>query len=260
MRYLALVVIGFVVLCGWMVVESGLFECLGTHSGPCILLQNTPANQNYPTANTPEIIEKIAANDSVIYGADGGPAKTIILGSVDPNSGYNFQLELSSKGAAIKRATFSGFNDRDYKNPQPLSIISPIQQRDGSEVLAMANTNFVFVEQELQLPLNMLDWQSFDAETADDGSQKARFEAIIKREDTGQPVIKLTKIYKINRDSYLLDCDITVENLVNNEQKIQLNMSGPGGLGREAFRTDLRKVVAAFRDSKKQSKCFLLWR
>jgi len=244
----------FVLLCGWLVVESGFFDDSPQTSPGLILLQNVAADEETEIPNlTVSDEEPSEAVDSINFGADNASARTITLGSVDPKSGYKYLLELSSKGAAIRKAVFSEFDDRDYKNPQPLVIISPIPERDGSEVLAMANTNFVFVQHKLQLPLNRLDWQSFDAETADDGSsQTARFETIIKRQDTGRPVIKLTKTYKINRDSYLLDCDITVENLVNTDQKVRLNMTGPGGLGREAFRSDLRKVVAAFRDSKDQ--------
>jgi len=268
MRYLILVVAGFCLFCGWLVVKSGLFDDSSQTRPGVILLQNVAVNEETEMPNvTVSDNEPSEAVDSVTFGADNAPAKTVILGATDPNTenadtGFKFHLELSSKGAAIRRAIFSngpdsrgrasGFDDRDYKNPQPLVIISPIPERDGSEVLAMANTNFVFVQQELQLPLNKLDWKSFDAETADDGSQSARFEAIIKREDTGRPALKLTKIYKISRESYLLDCDVTVENLLNSEQKVRLNMAGPSGLGREAIRTDMRKIVAAFRDSKGQ--------
>jgi YidC/Oxa1 family membrane protein insertase len=253
MRYLILVVAGFCLFCGWLVVESGLFDHSSQTGCGIILLQNVAVNEETEIPNVTESnSEQLEAVDSIKFGADNTPARTITLGSVDPRSGYKYQLELSSKGAAIRKALFSEFNDRDYKNPQPLVIISPIQEKDGGEVLAMANTNFVFVQQQLQLPLNRLDWKSFDAETADDGSQTARFEAVIKREDTGEPVMKLTKIYKISRDSYLLDCDVTVENLAITEQKVRLNMAGPGGLDREGFRTDLRKIVAAFRDSQGQ--------
>jgi len=251
MRYMILVVAGFSLFCGWLVVESGFFDDSSQTGRNIILLQNVTANEEVETPNvTISNSEQLEVVDSIPLGADNASARTITLGSVDPKSGYKYQLELSSKGAAIRKAAFSEFDDRDYKNPQPLVIISPIQERDGSEILAMANTNLAFVQQGLQLPLNRLDWKSFDAKTEDDGSQTARFEAIIKREDTGEPVLKLTKTYKISWDSYLLDCDITVENLVNTEQKVQLNMAGPSGLGREAIRTDMRNVVAAFRDSK----------
>jgi YidC/Oxa1 family membrane protein insertase len=250
---LALFVTVFVVFCGWLVVTSGVLEDFCQAGGGCILLQQVAASEKPEAQKTPEAeTEKLQAAQTITFGADNAPARTVALGSVDPKSGFEYRLELSSKGAAIRKATFSEYDDCDYKNPQPLVIISPIQERDGGEVLAMASTSFVFVEQQLQLPLDRLEWKSFDAETADDGSQTARFEAVIKNEGTGEPVVKLTKTYKVSRDSYLLDCDVVVENLARAEQKVRFNLAGPGGLGREAFGQDVRKVVAGFRDSKGQ--------
>ncbi len=250
---LTLVVVGFCLFCGWLVVESGLFECSLPNSGPCILLQRTTGDKNSSDANVPaEEASQIGADDSVTFSADSAPAKSVTLGSVDPKSGFNFQLELSSKGAAIRKATFSGFDDRDYKDPQPLVIISPVQERNGREILTMANMSFVFVQQQLQLLLDRLHWKCFGKETAGDGSQTARFEAIIKIVGTDEPVVKLIKTYKIIPGSYLLECNIAVENLGDVEQKVRFNLSGPGGLGREGVRTDMRKVVAGFRDSQGQ--------
>ena len=256
MRYLALVVTGFVVLCGWLVVESGVVDCLGPNSGTCILLQSTTGNENVGAANTPsEEPPRMTADTSVTFGADSAAATSIMLGSVDPNSGYNFELELSSLGAAIRRATFSGFDDRDYKNPQPLDILSPIYKADGSEILSMANTGFqndVLYQQKRALPLQKLHWKSFGVEKAADGSQTARFETTIKIQDTNEQVLKLTKTYKIITGSYLLECNITVKNLSDTQQKVRFNLSGPGGLGREGIRTDMRKVVAGFRNPQGQ--------
>ena len=245
---LTLVVVGFCLFCGWLVVESGLFECSLPNSGPCILLQRTTDDKNSSDANVPaEEASQIGADDSVTFGADSAPAKSVTLGSVDPKSGFNFQLELSSKGAAIRKITFSGFDDRDYKDPQPLVILSPV-----GDVLSMANREFIFVEQKLQVTLDKFNWKSFDKEIADDGSQTARFEAFFNVEDMNDTVFKLIKTYKIIPGSYLLECNIAVENLGDVEQKVRFNLSGPGGLGREGVRTDMRKVVAGFRDSQGQ--------
>jgi YidC/Oxa1 family membrane protein insertase len=266
---LTLVVVGFCLFCGWLVVESGLDSCSfdfaqdrfrrndkETAGQPCILLQSSTGDKKSSDANVPaDEPSQIGAGDSVILRAVGAPAKSVTLGSVDPNSGFNFQLELNSKGAAIRKATFSGFNDRDYKNPQPLVIISPVRQADGSEILSMANKEFqndALVQQNLQVPLDKFSWKSFDKEIADDGSQTARFEADIKVEDTNEPVLKLIKTYKIIPRSYLLECNIAVENLSGVEQKVRFNLSGPGGLGREAFRSDMRSIIAAFRDTQGQ--------
>jgi len=250
---LTLVVVGFCLFCGWLVVESGFFECSLPNSGPCILLQRTTGDENSSEENVPaEEPAQIGADDSVTFGADSAPAKRLTLGSEDLDSGYNFQMELSSKGAAIRKVTFSGFDDRDYKDPQPLVIISPVQERNDREILTMANMSFVFVQKQLQLPLDRLHWKCFGKETAGDGSQTARFETIIKIVGTDEPVFKLIKTYKIIPYSYLLECNIAVENLGNVEQKVRFNLSGPGGLGREGVRGDMRKVVAGFRDSQGQ--------
>lgn len=244
---LTLIVVGFVVFCGWLVVESGFFERSALNSETFILLQNTTGNQGNRTANAPaREVPQIGADDSVTFGADGAPPKIITLGSVDPKSGFKFQLELSSIGAAIRKATFSEFNDRDYKDPQPLVILSPARQADGSEILSMANRKFVLVRHGWQFALDKLSWKSFYGITAGDGSQTARFEAIIKIVGTDEPVLKLTKTYKIIPYSYLLECNIAVENLSGSEEKVSFNLAGPGGLGREALRTDMRKVVGGF--------------
>jgi YidC/Oxa1 family membrane protein insertase len=189
------------------------------------------------------------AAETVTLGANNAPAKTITLGSIDPNSGFKFQLELVSKGAAINKATFSEFSDCNNKNPKPLVILSPLKQPDGSEIASMANMGFIFTDLQIQLNLDKLQWVSFDGQTAPDGSQSARFEATIKL-STNNPVIKITKIYRIYPKSYQIDCNLAVENMSLDEQKVQFNMAGAMGLGRDDTRSDTRKAVAGFKNSK----------
>ena len=71
---------------------------------------------------------------------------------------------------------------------------------------------------------------------------------MIKIKDSNEPVVKITKTYTIRQTDYMLDCNITVENLSDSEQKIRFNLDGPLGLGREGFRTDMRKIIAGFRE------------
>ncbi len=256
-RILTLVVAGFVVFCGCLVIQSGFFKNPSKPGQGPILLQNTTAEvprqrNTEPAPQSPPEIQRLETAEAITFGADPAPAKTMTLGSVDPESGYKFQLELTSKGAAIRKATFSEFDDRDYKNPQPLVVISPVPKRNGIEVLTMANNSFVFVEHKLQLSLDRLHWKSSDVETSADGSQTARFEAIIKNAGTNEPVIKLIKTYKVSPDSFLFDCNMTVENLSASEQKVSFKLTGPVGIGREGFRGDMRKVIGGFVTSQDQ--------
>ena len=191
----------------------------------------------------------LKAAEPIQLGATNAPAKIVSLGSTNPKSSFKFELELTSKGAAINKAVFSEFNDRDYKNPKPLVILSPVKLPDGSEVLSMANKEFVFVQQQLLLPLDKLNWQTFDVQSMQDGSQTARFEATINAEDSGTPMIKLIKTYMVSPNSFLLDCELTIENLTSSEQKVRFNLTGPVGIGREDTSRDDEKVVAGFKDS-----------
>ena len=109
----------------------------------------------------------------------------------------------------------------------------------------MANKEFVFVQQQLQLPLDKLSWKTGDVEKAADGSQRVCFEAVIK-DAAGKPAIILTKIYRVAVGSYLLDCSVTVENLTDTEQKVRFNLTGPVGIGKEDPRGDDRKIVGGF--------------
>jgi len=260
---LTLIVVCFVAFCGILVVECGLFDNSHTVGKSCILLQQTTVGNNPAAANAPaKERTQLKAADFTTFSADNAPAKTVILGASDPktenaDTGFKFQLELSSKGAAVRKATFgngpdnrgeaTGFDDRDYEDPQPLMILSPVQIPGGGEALSMANTSFVFVKRKLQLPLDRLHWKSYDVERDYDGSQTARFEAVIK-DDSGEPVIRLTKAYKVAVGSYLLDCRLTMENLSSSELNVRFNLAGPIGLGREGVRGDMRKAVGGFRD------------
>ena len=273
MRYLfALVITGFVIFCGLLVAKSGLFVSADNNptaeQTPFILLQNTTTDEKPDTAKEfSEQNTQLKAADFVTFDAEHSEETTVMLGAPDPitenaDTGYKFQLELSSKGASISKATFSngldysdkatGFDDRDYKDPQPLVILSPLLWADGSEILSMANKELIFVEQNLQLRLNELHWKSYEVEYSSDGSQTARFEAVITAGDTDEPVMKLTKTYQVFPASYMLNCSITVENLAETEQKVRLNLAGPIGTGREGIRTDMRRAIACYRNSKGQ--------
>jgi len=182
------------------------------------------------------------------FSAVGGGPKTITLGSLDPNTGFKFLIDLTSRGAGISDAKLSEFGDLDHKNPQPLAILSSTANLDGTPAFSMA-TRSLILDNQLQLRLDKLDWTAGDVET-DNSIQIARFEAIIKDKTTGKPVIKLTKTYRVTPKNYDLDCNLTIENLSSDEHKLQFEMTGPAGIKRDDPRSDSRKTIAAFRDTK----------
>ncbi|MBN2019327.1 MAG: YidC/Oxa1 family insertase periplasmic-domain containing protein [Sedimentisphaerales bacterium] len=185
------------------------------------------------------------------YSAVGGPARIITLGSLDPNTGFKFLLDLTTRGAAIEKATLSEFDDLQYKDRPPLVLLSPATAPDGSPVFSTANQSLVFTESKLQLPLDKLEWDS-SAVITDGARQSATFEAFIKDKATGQALAKLTKTYTVEAGIYHVDCNLAVENLSQVEQKLSINMTGPVGINQEDPRSDTRKVFAAFRNTQGQ--------
>jgi YidC/Oxa1 family membrane protein insertase len=237
---LRLILVGFLIFCGVLVLCSGISPSFC--ESRCILLRQTEGSEPDSIADAPAPEDRPSeAAESLALTANGAEERMVELGSADPKSGFKLLLELSSTGAAISRATFSEFDDRDYKDPQPLVILSPV---DG--VLSLANKEMVFVERQLLLRLNKLHWKSDDVVEEPNGSQTARFEAVITVKDTNEPVMRLAKTYKVMPGSYLMDCAVTVENLSASQQEVRLNLSGPVGIGKEGVRADIRKVVGAF--------------
>jgi len=198
------VVVAFVAFCGVLVLRSAVSARGLLWGGKCILLQQPAGGEQEPgqtvEANEPRAELTVPAS----FTALGGEPQAVRLGSLDPNSGFEFEVELTTRGAAIRKATFSRFDDRNYKNPQPLEILSPVELAGGGELLSLANEQFVFVPERLQLPLQELHWRSLGSHTEPDGSQIAAFEAVLKDDASGQPVIKLTKTYKVSLGTYLL--------------------------------------------------------
>lgn len=204
--------------------------------------------------------DEMEAADFVL-GADSASPQTIVIGASDPNTedteeGFKLQLVLSSKGASIKKATFSngggkGFDDRAPKNPRPLVLLKPVEYA-GRQIMSMANNQFIFVDRKLQLRLNELHWECLGVETTPNGCQKATFTAVIKNQATDKSVIKLTKTYALPRSSYTATCNLTVENLSDAEQNIRFNLTGPVGPQREGVRADMRKLIGGFQNAEGQ--------
>jgi YidC/Oxa1 family membrane protein insertase len=264
-----LVITGFCLFCGLLVAESGVLHTFhfpavadasltGSRSSGkgCILLQQTTdvqtptgsAEPNLPAAKpAPEKATPQLQPAGADFGAVGGTAidVNVPVGSTDIASGFKYQLTLDSKGAAIRTATFSEFDDRTTKPPRPLTFLSPVDV-GGQRVLSMATADFTLLDQSRRLRLDQLDWKVLGTQKLDDGGESASFEArIVDSHD--QPVLKLTKTYRVHPGTYLLDVTFNVENLADQGQKIQYTVTGPVGLEPEGLRSEMRKVVAGFR-------------
>lgn len=250
MRYkigLILLAVIFVVFCGFLIARTGHFEQGCPAKGPCIVLQQkAPAEEQVSPAEQSEEAPKLQTDPNLEYITDEPEATSVTIGSIDPASGFELELKLNSKGASIEKATFSRYDDRDHEDPQPLNVLTPM-----GDVFSMANKEFMLVEQDKQLPLHKENWNNSEVETLPDGSKVARFDmTIYEKTAEKKAVIKITKSYKIVPGSFLLYCNVKVDNLTDADHNVKFNLAGPTGIGREDVGYDMRNAIACFRDSK----------
>lgn len=257
-KNLILLLVIFCAFCGYLVIDSGLFKDQSADSKGCILLQATNPEELSGAIDEPQPV--LLATPPVLS-VENAPSKTFIIGADDPcthdpsqDNSFKLQLELTTRGASIKNAIYAngngnGFDDRDPKNPKPFKLLAPIKLADGREMLSMANAALIFDDYGLQLPLDKLNWHCRGIEEAPDGCEKVTFTTEVKDKTSGQALLKLTKTFSLPRDSYMANCNISLENLSANPQKVRFNLNGPVGITREDVRTDARKTFAAFRDS-----------
>jgi YidC/Oxa1 family membrane protein insertase len=244
--------------------------------GPIILLQQAakssePQVSSATEANqikepVPEAASLAAAEPvkQVSFEVDNAQEQTFVIGADDPNTedpeietNFKLQVELTNKGAGIKKVTFSngngkGFNDRDPKEPKPYVLLSSVKFPDGREVFPMASGDLHFTEYGMKLPLEKLNWRCVGAETAADGCEKATFVADIKDANNSEPVLRFTKVFDVLPNTYVIHCHLSLENLSGAPQKVRFDINGPLSIDREDVRSDMRKAVAAFADSQGQ--------
>ncbi len=244
--------------------------------GPCILLQQTApatetqpesspqANQDKEPLKEPSSMAADTPSRELSLSVDSAAEKTFVIGADDPNTedpeietNFKLQVELTSKGAGIKKVTFSngrgkGFDDRNPKEPKPFVLLQPAKLEDGREQYSMASGNLVFPDYKVKLPLNRLNWECVGVETTPDGCEKATFVADVKDHSSGEPVLKVTKVFDVLPNTYVMHCHMSLENLLGTELKVGFDLNGPLGISREDARSDMRKVVAAFVNSEGQ--------
>lgn len=176
--------------------------------------------------------------------AVNGEERNVTLGSTasKKENPFKYELSLTSKGAALSTAKLRDYDDRNRKNPQPFEILHP------SDIgLSFASKRLLLPELGKSFPLDKLNWTVVDINNKTDANQSVSFTAVILQDD--KEFLKLTKTYTISKENYLLDCDMTVENLGKEPVKAAMEMFGPMGITREDVRIDTRTAAAGFINS-----------
>jgi YidC/Oxa1 family membrane protein insertase len=267
-RLVTFLLVSYLLWCGYLVVKSGALSSLCSRNGRCILLQQTtvtdpqaeiPAEPNTagPRLAAPNTPAPIPSNLS--FEAGSAAAQTLVIGAADPNTedpsvktNFKLRVELTNAGAAINKVTFSaggGHGFRDRQTNEPYVLLRPAESADAREYYSMASGTLMFPDYKIQVRLDKLNWQCAGVETEPDGGEKATFTAEVTDANTAEPVVRLTKVFDILPNSYVMHCHLSLENLSATEQLVSFRLNGPVGISREDTRTDMRKAVAAFENS-----------
>ncbi|AQT67366.1 Oxa1Ec [Anaerohalosphaera lusitana] len=260
--FAAAFILAFAGYCGFEVYQSGLFV-EGEQAGGVIRLAAEEAAGDTDASDGTDVAGEIdsAEEQTVLQAEERLPELVAInrgtvtreLGSLDPQSGYEYKLELTSKGAAIASATMSGFDDRNADDPQPLRLLEPVETGRGTK--RTFSNGLVIDWGDRSFPLDRLNWQAGEVVTAEDGSQSVSFEAIVgtgvvdaqgggKTVET--PLLKVVKTYTVMPGLYHMECDVALENLSGTPYRAMLRVQGPTGMPREAVRMEMRKVFGAY--------------
>lgn len=247
------VLIGFLVcfalFCSVLVFQSGVFCEPESGCGRMISLAGETAPvETSPFEEASEVVKPSVKAPT--YTAIQAKRKIVTMGSDDPASGFKFELEMINKGAAIASVTLNEFDDRNREDPQKFVLLMPVKNGAGGNVYSYANSVFKISDSK-PLDLSLLQWDCSDVITGADGSESVVFSTmILEKEDPskkgGVDAIKLTKTYRIVRESYDVECVFDVENLSGESVKARFAMQGPAGIKREGSRQDMRSVVSAF--------------
>ncbi|MDD5134665.1 MAG: membrane protein insertase YidC [Phycisphaerae bacterium] len=172
--------------------------------------------------------------------AASAETKIFTLGSVAPvHNPSKFELELTTKGAAVSKVRMRDYADRDRENPQPLELLKTFGNAN-----TMASTRLLLPEMGKAFPLDRLDWQSTGITKTADRVETISFYAVILKD--GKEFIKLTKTYTLSPEDYLLDCLVTISNLDGSSVKAGLETTAAAGISKEDARRDARGVAAGF--------------
>jgi len=186
------------------------------------------------------------------------------LGSLDPRTGFLLQLEVLSDGGAVNTAKlaqfFSTVRDKQLwqKNPDKYQEISADQGDKYQGHYSLLNPVGAGNTRQLPLASGMLSLWLADRQDpvrwdlrnrpwtmgeiiADEQSQSVSLLWTLLSGD--QPVVRLTKTYRLVKGDYTVYVSLKLENLTDEPLKISLEQAGPAGVPREDPARDSRQLA-----------------
>ena len=189
----------------------------------------------------------------------------VVLGSLDPESDYRMQVELSTRGASVKTARlthhFVTSADRRLFNDDPAAyeqarLADPEKYRGRYELLTPTGSLAAMATRGLQVEMISDSFEAVEAGTLkttsfagqhwlvtaqDADSVTFTYMVFIRQPDgSAREALQLEKTYRLDADSYSLSVSYNLTNLTDQPLRVLLDQVGATGLEREDARMDSR--------------------
>ena len=198
-----------------------------------------------------------------------GDRKTTI-GSLDPRTGYMFQVEVVNEHAAIRTLKLSDYftkvTDKQQFHRDPDAYMKRINtpgaddghytllnhvNAKGKRHLPLATTIYAKVDgEESAGRLNTRNrWRMGEVQTSKDGeTQSLSFRCTAYRGLTAaaaaeNPCLRLTKTYTVHKRDYSVEVSLKAENLSFEKLILRVDQAGPTGVPLESHRDDERFAI-----------------
>lgn len=218
---------------------------------PSVAITEKPKPQPAETPEEPEVVAEAKPekqSEEPIVSPNSDEVVTATLGSLDPESGYYFQAELSSIGASVAQLELNDPRYRDLEDPDaPLSLIQviPPEGTPGPHYRTFSTAFFQLIKTEdkegnekskrQRIIADNVNWTLL---SQDENRvtfqyvvpQKFRFTKEYSLANSGGDREALNQERQTNALGYFLKLKIGVENLQDDVAEVVYEMQGPVGL------------------------------
>jgi YidC/Oxa1 family membrane protein insertase len=191
---------------------------------------------------------------------DAYPVGEAFLGSLEQDSGYKLQVQLTSLGAAIRTVKLTDYfttvadKKRHGRDPATYeqavlqdknlkghySLMNPVGL-GGRWTYALATEQIGLMADHVWLDVSGPRWQAGPVGTDADGTQQVTFASEVYRD--GQPYLRLLKRYSLRKNSYSIGVHLQVVNLTDQAVEVKVRQLGPTGVPREDVQADRRALA-----------------
>lgn len=246
------------VLVGWFQLQSILYPppppplatsapAQGPATPSAATMTAAPSATTAPAANTPSRTAGFTADNK-------GSIETVTLGDDredNKSTGfvnfYEMAVVVTTRGAGVESVRLSRHRNhvpKDKKNPDhdPYDLLSAVEDKGtGMPLTSFVTERALLVEDKQTVELSDVNWSLLRRD--DEAGQAAELSTVIQ--SGGEPVLRLTRTYRLAKGAYHLDMGLTIENLSRESRSVIVTQRGPIGLKNDDPQREFRRIVSA---------------